>query len=60
MKPEAEMAQALLRTRASVSLLRCAGMRSITAVTLRLDQFTKAGDGCTVPSRHYASLKHRP
>ncbi len=42
-KPEAEIAQALLRTRAFVSLLRCTGMRSITAVTLRLDQFTEAG-----------------
>jgi len=35
----------LLRTRAFVSLLRCTGMRSITAVTLRLDQFSEAGDG---------------
>ncbi len=42
-KPEAEIAQALLRTRAFVSMLRCTGMRSITAVTLRLDQFTEAG-----------------
>ena len=40
-KPEAELEQALLRTRAFVSLLRCTGMRSITAVTLRLDQFTE-------------------
>jgi hypothetical protein len=42
-KPAAELKQALLRTRAFVSLLRCTGMRSITAVTLRLDQFTEAG-----------------
>jgi hypothetical protein len=39
-KPVAEVA--LLRTRAFVSLLRCTGMRSITAVTLRLEQFTEA------------------
>ena len=39
----AELEQALLRTRAFVSLLRCTGMRSITAVTLRLDQFAEAG-----------------
>jgi hypothetical protein len=44
-KPVVELEQALLRTRAFVSLLRCTGMRSITAVTLRLDQFTEAGDG---------------
>jgi hypothetical protein len=44
-KAEAEIAQALLRTRAFVSLLRCTGMRSITAVTLRLDHFTEVGDG---------------
>ena len=44
-KPVAELERALLRTRAFVSLLRCTGMRSITAVTLRLDQFTEAGDG---------------
>jgi hypothetical protein len=42
-KPVAELQQALLRTRAFVSLLRCTGMRSITAVTLRLDQFTEVG-----------------
>ena len=42
-KPVGELEQALLRTRAFVSLLRCTGMRSITAVTLRLDQFTEAG-----------------
>ena len=39
-----ELEQALLRTRAFVSLLRCTGMRSITAVTLRIDQFTEAGN----------------
>ena len=43
-KPVAELEQALLRTRAFVSLLRCTGMRSITAVTLRLDQFAEAGN----------------
>jgi hypothetical protein len=37
--------QALLRTRAFVSMLRYMGMLPITAVTLRLDQFTEAGDG---------------
>jgi hypothetical protein len=42
-KPAAELKQALLRTRAFVSMLRCTGMRSITAVTLRLDQLTEAG-----------------
>ena len=42
-KPVGELKQTLLRTRAFVSLLRCTGMRSITAVTLRLDQFTEAG-----------------
>ncbi len=42
-KPVAELEQALLRTRAFVSMLRCTGMRSITAVTLRLDQFTEVG-----------------
>jgi hypothetical protein len=42
-KPVAELEQALLRTRAFVSLLRCTGMRSITAVTLRLDQFIEVG-----------------
>ena len=42
-KPAVELEQALLRTRAFVSLLRCTGMRSITAVTLRLEQFTEAG-----------------
>jgi hypothetical protein len=31
----------LLRNRAFVSLLRCTGMRSITAVTLRMDQFSE-------------------
>jgi hypothetical protein len=41
-KPVGELEQALLRTRAFVSLLRCTGMRSMTAVTLRLDQFTEA------------------
>ena len=40
-KPVAELEQALLRTRAFISLLRCTGMRSITAVTLRLDQFAE-------------------
>ncbi len=44
-KPAVELEQALLRTRAFVSLLRCTGMRSITAVTLRMDQLTEAGDG---------------
>ncbi len=39
----AELEQALLRTRALVSVLRCTGMRSITTVTLRLDQFIEAG-----------------
>jgi hypothetical protein len=42
-KPVAEMEQALLRTRAFISLLRCTGQRSITAVTLRVDQFTEVG-----------------
>jgi hypothetical protein len=42
-KPVGELEQAMLRTRAFVSLLRCTGMRSITAVTLRLEQFTEAG-----------------
>ncbi len=37
-KPAAELKQSLLRTRAFVSLLRCTGMRSITAVTLRLER----------------------
>ncbi len=35
-KPAKELTQALLRNRALVSLLRCTGMRSITAVTLGL------------------------
>jgi hypothetical protein len=38
-KPVGELEQALLRTRVFVSLLRC----TITAVTLRLDQFAEAG-----------------
>ena len=38
-----ELEQALLRTRALASVLRCTGMRSITAVTLRVNQFTEAG-----------------
>ena len=42
-KPAAELKQALLRARAFISLLRCTGQRSITAVTLRLDQFTEVG-----------------
>jgi hypothetical protein len=42
-KPATELKRALLRTRAFISLLRCTGMRSITAVTLRLDQFTETG-----------------
>ena len=42
-KPAVELEQALLRSRAFVSLLRCTGMRSITAVTLRVDQFTEVG-----------------
>ncbi len=36
----AELEQALLRTRAFVSQLRCTDVRSITAVTLRLDHFS--------------------
>jgi hypothetical protein len=53
-KPVAELEQALLRTRAFVSLLRCTGMRSITAVTLRLDQFAEAGSesGALLLKRH--------
>ena len=53
-KPVGELEQALRRTRALVSLLRCTGMRSITAVTLRLDQFTEAGSesGVLLLKRH--------
>jgi hypothetical protein len=43
-KPEAELEAALLRTRAFISLLRATGMRSITAVSLRLEQFTEVGN----------------
>ena len=50
-KPVAELEQALLRTRAFISLLRCTGMRSITAVTLRLDQFTETEGGALVLKR---------
>jgi hypothetical protein len=50
-KPAVELEQALLRTRAFVSLLRCTGMRSITAVTLRLDQFSEVGDGVLLLKR---------
>ena len=51
--PAVELEQALLRTRAFVSLLRCTGMRSITAVTLRLDQFSEVGDGVLLLKRMY-------
>jgi hypothetical protein len=47
----AELEQALLRTRAFVSLLRCTGMRSITAVTLRLDQFSETEGGAQLLKR---------
>ena len=40
---DSELEQALLRTRAFVALLRCTGVRSVTGVTLRLDQVTGAG-----------------
>ena len=43
-KSAEELKQTLLRTRAFVSVLRATGMRSVTAVTLRLDQFTSADD----------------
>ena len=53
-KPVAELEQTLLRTRAFISLLRCTGMRSITAVTLRFDQFAEASSesGALLLKRH--------
>ena len=53
-KPAVELEQALLRTRAFISLLRCTGMRSITAVTLRFDQFAEASSesGALLLKRH--------
>jgi hypothetical protein len=50
-KPVAELEQALLRTRAFISLLRCTGMRSITAITLRLDQFAQTEGGALLLKR---------
>jgi hypothetical protein len=50
-KPVGELKQALLHTRVFVSLLRCTGMRSITAVTLRLDQLTEIEGGALLLKR---------
>jgi hypothetical protein len=50
-KPVADLEQALMRTRAFISLLRCTGMRSITAVTLRMDQFTETEGGALLLKR---------